>query len=524
MITLWYNGKFYLKENCFAEAILVSDNKIVDVGKTKILLNKKYDKKINLKNKLVLPGFIDSHTHLLNGQITKSFFDLSKINNLKTLIYKSKQFLNNTKNKKLKILKGEKLDYKLFPNLNRFALDKISTSIPIIFRTKDLHTIICNTKALKLSNLFKKNFFFKKKSFIELDNYGFPNGVFKEEAQFLIHNFINDKLKNNFINELTTIAQTANKFGITSVNTCDLIDNNKIEIFNIFKTFTKQNKNLRFFHQYYVSDKKDFLNFLKLDLKDKKMLNQIVSIKLFIDGSLSSRTASLSKKYKDNKKSFKIKFSAKELSELCKLINKYKYPIVSHSIGDKASLEILKEYKKLKNNIRNGIIHLQIATPKIINLLKETKTIVLSQPIFLNEDLLILKNILNSYLIRHSYNFKTLIRNNIHLSFGTDFPVSSLNPWENIYCALFRTSLKEKNNFSTFQENEKLNIFECIDAYTKEGAYASFAEKKLGKISKNYLADFIVLNQNIFKLKNLKNILKTKVMQTVVNGKIVYRK
>ena len=88
-----------------------------------------------------------------------------------------------------------------------------------------------------------------------------------------------------------------------------------------------------------------------------------------------------------------------------------------------------------------------------------------------------------------------------------------------IQCAVTRTNLKGDCN--VYLENEAMNIKEAIDSYTIEGAYASFEEDKKGKIKKGMLADFVVLNENLFEIEKTK-IKNIKVLQTYVDGKLVY--
>ncbi len=91
----------------------------------------------------------------------------------------------------------------------------------------------------------------------------------------------------------------------------------------------------------------------------------------------------------------------------------------------------------------------------------------------------------------------------IHQSFSSDAPIVSFNPFENIQCAVTRNRLTDPLDIP-YLPDEAMTVSEAIDAYTYEGAYASFDEDKKGRIREGYLADFVVLNQDIFTVEQSK--------------------
>lgn len=115
--------------------------------------------------------------------------------------------------------------------------------------------------------------------------------------------------------------------------------------------------------------------------------------------------------------------------------------------------------------------------------------------------------------------FNTLQKKGVHVSSGTDCPVEAPNVMNCIQCAVTRTDLK--GDCDVYLEHEAMSVKEAIDSYTIEGAYASFEEDKKGKIQKGMLADFVVLNENLFEIEKTK-IKNIKVLQTYVDGKLVY--
>jgi predicted amidohydrolase YtcJ len=120
-----------------------------------------------------------------------------------------------------------------------------------------------------------------------------------------------------------------------------------------------------------------------------------------------------------------------------------------------------------------------------------------------------------------SYAFGSMIRMGIPTSYGTDCPVEDLNPFENIYCAVTRKDLSG-NPFQGFHPDEKVDIYTAIDAYTTASAFCSFEEGVKGRIKEGYMADFAVLDRDIFSIPE-DEIKSVRVLQTMVGGKTVYK-
>jgi predicted amidohydrolase YtcJ len=123
---------------------------------------------------------------------------------------------------------------------------------------------------------------------------------------------------------------------------------------------------------------------------------------------------------------------------------------------------------------------------------------------------------------KNAYRINSFVKHNIPIAFGTDWPVESLNPLLGIYAATTRQSINGKPKGGWFPD-EKISMERAIEAYTLGSAYAEFAEHKKGSIEAGKLADIVVLSKNLLEIP-ASEILNTKVICTIVDGKIVYRK
>ena len=110
----------------------------------------------------------------------------------------------------------------------------------------------------------------------------------------------------------------------------------------------------------------------------------------------------------------------------------------------------------------------------------------------------------------------------IHMSFGTDSPIEDMNPIDNLYCAVTRTNLKGLPE-GGFHPEECLDIYDAVDAYTREGAYASFEEDVKGRLLPGYYADLVVLSEDIFTMP-AQELRRTKVDATMVAGEFVFER
>ena len=120
----------------------------------------------------------------------------------------------------------------------------------------------------------------------------------------------------------------------------------------------------------------------------------------------------------------------------------------------------------------------------------------------------------------HSYAWRSFLDHGVWLAFGTDFPVEPLTPFRGLYAAVSR---KNEAGDKQYFPQEKLTIDEAIAAYTSGAAYAEFSEREKGTLEPGKLADFVVLDRDLTKIAPVE-ILKTRVLRTIVGGKTVYER
>lgn len=532
MITVLIKGKIYIEKNNFQEAILIEDGIIKEIGSNKQILKNHYDEVVDLKGKTVLPGFNDSHLHLVSIGDVMNLCDLTEAESIADIISLGKEFLENNKDITVLYGRGWNQDYFIKGEsrlINRFDLDKISKDIPIVFSRVCCHVAVGNTKALEILAIDEN--ISVSGGTIELDSDGKPNGIFNENAVGLIQSIIPKKTDYDIEEDFLKAQDYALSLGITSVQSSDVTSKNYQNMFSILHNLYNDNRlKLRYSHQFNFQDINDLKIYLQTEDKTGKYDEQFLSkgvLKLFKDGSLGARTALMLEDYKDDPGNKGVSALSDEgLQELCDLASANNITIITHAIGDGAVESVINAYertmKNKKNPLRHGIVHCQITNKDHLERIKALKIPIMFQPIFLEYDRHIVESRISKELAGTSYAFNTLYKSGVPISLGTDAPIEDCNPFPNIYCAVTRLGLDGKPE-GGFYPKERMKLTDAIDAYTFGSAYNEFKEAYKGRLKEGYLADLIILDRDIFTIDE-KEIKDIKVDKTMVHGKFVYEK
>lgn len=535
MKTILHNGKFYLNEGCFAEAVLIDGGIIEAVGTNDQIVALAPDaEKHDLLGKTALPGFIDSHMHLYNVGIIRGNIMLNNAASLAEIKDRTLAFINEHNPEKGTVLfgRGWNQDYftgdKIMPT--RHDLDAITTDYPLVFTRACGHVLIANTPAIEKAGVTRDTAQVEGGDF-ELDPDGSPNGIFKENAQDLISGALEleptiDDLKETLKSAMAYAAQN----GITSVQTNDLYDEGAYPMYTAYDQLAQEgNATVRAYLQCCFNSVEVYREFLSRGFVTGmgNDFRKIGPLKLFADGSLGARTALMRNDYADTPGTRGIRCIEPEtLLEYVKLSKENNMQVAVHAIGDGAIEMVLDAYESVypngENPNRNAIIHCQITDEGILNRFAKNNISALVQPIFLHYDMHITSDRVGDDLAKTSYAFGTMDKLGIHNSYGSDSPVEDLNPFENIYCAVTRKDLKGYPE-GGWNGGEAVSVGRAIDHYTIDSAYNSFEEDRKGRIEAGYFADIVVLSDDIFTIpqSDIKNL---KAVMTMVDGKIVYEK
>jgi predicted amidohydrolase YtcJ len=199
--------------------------------------------------------------------------------------------------------------------------------------------------------------------------------------------------------------------------------------------------------------------------------------------------------------------------------------VVIHAIGDRANDIVLSVYENVtrenpKRDRRFRIEHAQEVRMEELHRFKDY--IASMQPTHLPDDIQWAEKIIGSERIKDLYRFGSLRKNAHKLVFGSDWYVEDPDVMKALYAAVSRVSV---NYPEGFQIEERVTIEEALKSYTVDAAYAAFRDHIQGQIKVGYLADFVVLDQDVTSIKApWTDILNTQVLYTVINGQVVHQK
>ena len=543
MYTIYHNGHIYVEKDRFVEAMLVSDGVIEKIGTlsevTDGLCPKCERETVDLGGATVIPGLNDSHLHLANVGSALSQVILGDAKSVDDLVRLGKEFIERNGVPRGGVLLGRGWNQDYFTDEvrmpTRYDLDRISTEIPIVYTRACGHISVSNSKALELAGITADTEAVPG-GVIYRDENGEPNGLISENAQRQIQAIIPPVSAESIASDINIGMAYAASHGLTSLQTNDLSPGEWKMVIDAYKLVYANNPNaLRVYEQSNVGDIESVKEFFALGHTTNSTLDGVDSdmfrfgpLKLFVDGSLGARTALMRKPYADDPSTVGVStIPQQDFTDICLLADANNTQVVTHCIGDGAIELVLNGYEAAinthpeKGNVnRHAGIHVQITDNAMLERFKALDVGAQVQPIFIHYDMNVVADRVGEELAAQSYAFGDLYRMGVHTSYGTDSPVEDLNTMNNLYCAVTR---KRLDGEKIYRPDQQVDISDAIDMYTIHSAYASFDENRKGRLMPGYLADFAVLDRDIFSIP-LDEIKEVKVTKTVLGGKVIFER
>ena len=380
------NGFVYTADssNTIAEAVVIKDRKFIYVGDDEGADNFIGDKTkvIDLEKRMLLPGFIDAHCHPISSYRYFNELNLYGLKSAEEIQSAIKKYLNNHPD--AKYIKGRGWSNTDFPKTgpDKKIIDKIVKNIPVSFSSEDGHSKWVNSKTLVLAGItkFTKN---PAGGIIEREsNTNEPNGTLREKAADLVSNIFPVYSLEELVDGLEDYQKMALSFGITTVHDAYLdAGSNETEAYRNLES--KKKLKMRFRASLYIDPEKDIEQIKSLieeRTRNKRSLFQTNSAKIFIDGVVEGSTAYLKEPYKHLPESHgELLWDLNKLTNICTELDKNKFQIHAHSIGDAATSVTLDAFVKVekqngKRDSRNSITHLQLVDPADISRFKRTRS------------------------------------------------------------------------------------------------------------------------------------------------------
>ena len=514
-----YNAEIYTVDNNNnkATSFAVKDGKFIYVGDDSVTSNYSSSNIINAEGLPVYPGFIDSHAHFYNLGFFNDQVNLKETKSFQEVLKRVIEY-NNSNEKDFIIGRGwDQNDWenKSFPTnklLNEEFPDKA-----IVLRRIDGHAYLVNDFALNLAGIDKSSNV-DGGEFVKSN--GKLTGVLIDNAMRLIDDIIPAPTKEESIKALISAQEIAFENGLTTIAEAG-ISREQIELIDsLQKTGVLKIK----IYAMIENNLEDVDYYLEQGPYKTDKLN-VRSVKVYADGALGSRGASMIEDYSD-RRGYKgiIRTPIDSIKNLAFKLSGTKFQMNTHAIGDNANRIVLEAYGDALFNYRDPrwrVEHAQVINENDIDLFNQ-KIIPSVQPTHATSDMYWLYDRVGKKRANLAYAYKELLTRSKVIAFGTDFPVEDISPIMTFYSAVAR---KDLNGYPSegFQMENSINRADALYAMTVFGAYANFEENEKGSIEVGKSADFIILDNDLI-ISEENKIPFTKTVATFIDGELVFNR
>lgn len=524
MIKYYGNGKVFtgVGEDVFVSAFGVEDGRFVWVGDTKDIPGEYED----LKGATVTPGFIDSHMHpLIAANLVDSVALMPPtVTSIEDMIREMKKIAEVTpEGEWIKGWGWDEVQFKEKRYPNRHDLDKISTKHPVQVKRSCFHSISLNTYALNMFNIDKDTPEIPNgKIFREAD--GTPDGYLQEEASRLV--IFDERESSNEekdIENLVKISKRFAKYGITSVVDMAALAS-PLDSKDIYKKAGEQGFSQRINLFYLFKNLEDN----KVELKattDPEEKVRVTAIKMLTDGSMSSHTAYMKEPYPGtDDRGFPVE-KLDDLKRGIEYARKHNLQLSVHAMGDAAIQLVVDAFAGEKPWIENApscrIEHCSLTDDKMIEDIANAKIGASSHTIFYYAEYDSYKNNLDEERMKNCYRVKSIYNKLDYLALGSDCPATTWAEAEDIFTGIKSATHRVIPKGFEYYREEEITIPQAVLLYTKKSAQLCNMPE-VGEIKEGYLADFVILKDDIFEM-DPSEVDKAKVDRTFVGGKEIYR-
>jgi predicted amidohydrolase YtcJ len=517
----------------WAQAVAVRNRRIVFVGSDEDITKFRgpATRVVDLEGRMVLPGFIDSHIHVILAGRYLALCNLNEAHTQADALRIVQKCASD--HPKSSWVNGAGWELPVFPGANpsKELLDQIVPDRPVFLKAADGHSAWANSKALALAGITRSTPD-PPNGRIEHDlSTGEPSGTLRESAAVLVSTKIPKPSAKEVLEGLKRGLGVVNQFGITSFQDPS-VDEVMLEAYHEADVAGWLSAHVVGAMTVSPSDNGSQVNMLVT--RRKRYQGQHFSataVKFFADGVIESGTAALLQPYVGRLAgtSGNLNFQPERLNRLMIELYRAGFQIHVHAIGDRAvrvSLDGLEAAQKAtgQHDLRPQIAHLELVDPEDIRRFRRLKIIANFQPLWAYADSYIKDltlPVLGPQRSRWLYPIGSMVRSGAVVVGGSDWPVSSCNPLEAIQVAITRIGLDNSTSDSWIPE-ERVDLATMIAAYTINGAWDNHLEQETGSIEVGKFADLTVLSQNLFDIPS-SEIHKTRVLLTLLEGHVVWQ-
>ncbi len=512
-----YNARVYTVDSAFQvhEALAIKDGKILEAGTThNIRYNFRAPKSVDLEGKFVYPGFIDAHCHFVGYAKGLKEVNLWGTQSFDEVMERVQEFQAK---EKVGFIIGRGWDQndwsiKEFPHNTR--LNQLFPETPVLLTRIDGHAVLVNQAALDYAGITADTLV--NGGILEKNEDGTLTGILIDNAVDLVSK--PDMTPGQLTEVLRHAEQNCLAYGLTTLDDAGLEKQDILFLDSLQKAGVLK---LRLYTM--VADKPESRNYFLDKGPYKTDRLNVRSLKFYADGALGSRGACLLEPYSDKSGHYGLlldsishfQSSAAQLAEKGWQMN-------THAIGDSANRIILQTYGQYTKDSdrRWRIEHAQVVKHKDFDLFREYNVMPSVQPTHATSDMYWAEERLGPKRLRDAYAYKMLLEKYGKIALGTDFPVEDISTLKTFYAATIRKDAEGLPE-GGFQKENALSREEALRGMTIWAAFSNFEEAEKGSLEPTKFADIVIMDTDLMECKP-KDILKAKVLQTYINGELVY--
>lgn len=509
-----------------AQAVAVRGGRIEHVGTTEEVLRLRGSatRVIDAAGRLLIPGFIDDHTHFLSSGFSLLSVDLRPART-------PSEFAALLRDHARKLPAGRWItegnwDHEAWPGAplpRREWIDSVTPDNPVAVNRLDGHMLIANTVALRIAGITRDTPDPAGGTIVRDERTREPTGVLKDEAMSLIYRHVPQPSKEERAEALRTAQDHALSRGVTLVN--DMGSWPDLQALRAARA--DGSLKIRVYEMVSIDTWARLRDLVAQEGRGDAQLKW-GGLKGFVDGSLGSTTAWFYQPYLDEPST-----SGLMVTDTARLrgwildADRAGLHVVVHAIGDRANDWLLGVYQQagVQNGARDRrfrIEHAQHLTRDAIRRFALLGVLPSMQPYHAIDDGRWAEKRIGANRILTTYAFRSLIDANAGLMFGSDWPVAPIDPLLGVYAAVTRRTLDDAHP-QGWVPREKITVAEALRAYTASNAYGSFLENEIGTIERGKRADLVLLSEDILKIDPVR-IRDVKVDYTIIDGKVVFER
>jgi predicted amidohydrolase YtcJ len=510
-----------------ATALAVRGERILAVGddaSVRALIGDK-TRVVQLEGRSLTPGLSDAHCHLYGlGKSLESvnLRDIPTPEAAAAMVAEASKSLETGE-----WAVGRGWDQNLWPGEsfpNHAILDAVASDRPVALRRVDGHALWANAIALEMAGI-DKDTKDPPGGKILRDAEGNATGVLIDMAMDLVESKIPKPTTATIKRRIMVAAKEAASVGITSVHEMGISD----EVANVYRALADEGRLPVRVYAFLAGDLPTALALGKRNLEQDRDGTQFFvmrAIKLFADGALGSRGAAMLAPYSDDKENRGLWLTeADDLEAAALAVADAGWQLGVHAIGDAGNRAVLDAFEAAYKanpsaDLRFRVEHAQIVAKEDLPRFAALGVIASMQPTHATSDMPWAEERVGKDRIAGAYAWRTLLDSGAHLAAGSDFPVERVPPLLGVYAAVTRQDASGEPSGGWLPE-QKMSLEEALVAFTRESAYAAFAEQNRGVLQAGFIADLTIYDRALAADSSL---LKTSIDMTVVGGAVKFER